>query len=177
MTLRSFREEDLPAVAALFTASVHGLSATHYDARQRAAWAPDPPDLDAWRDRLAPLTTVVAEIDGVAGLAGFVAFGADGHVAFLFTAPWAARRGVASALLADVEALVRTAGVAAMTTEASLVARSVFARAGFAVVEAQRVERGGVTFARYAMRKPIGPDAPSAVTPGHIRPAQAGHAS
>jgi hypothetical protein len=50
--VRSAGPGDAEAVAACFHASVHGLTGAHYDARQRAAWAPDPPDVPAWRDRL-----------------------------------------------------------------------------------------------------------------------------
>ena len=70
MTIRPFQDSDLESVALLFTASVHGVADDHYDSIQRAAWAPEPPDLDAWRRRIAPLRTLVAGENS--RLAGFI---------------------------------------------------------------------------------------------------------
>ncbi len=142
---------DLPAIAELFTASIHGLAGAHYDAAQRRAWAPRPPDLDAWRQRLAPLHTLIADVGG--RLCGFVSCTGDGHIDLLYTAPEQARRGVASLLLQHAEAHMRACGAAAFHTEASLVAQPFFARHGYVVVEEQFVQRQGVGFRRYAMRK------------------------
>lgn len=154
MNVRAYRDADLAAVADLFTAAVHEGAARHYDASQRAAWAPRPPDLERWRERLAPLCTLVAEDD--AGLAGFLAYAPDGHVDLLFTAPDRARRGVATALVERAEAELAAAGATELSTEASLVARPLFERHGFRVVEEQTVERDGVALRRFAMRKSLG---------------------
>lgn len=51
MIIRSYRDADLAAIAELFTASVHSLAVGHYDAVQRAAWAPQPPDLEHFFER------------------------------------------------------------------------------------------------------------------------------
>lgn len=153
MPLRPYRDSDLTAVVELFTASVHGLAAPGYDAAQREAWAPRPPDPEAWRTRLAGLRAVVAEDDG--GPAGFVAYSEGGHVDLLYVAPGQARRGVASRLLAHAEAALAATGVRELTTEASLVARPFFEARGYHVVDEQTVERGGVALPRLAMRKTL----------------------
>lgn len=147
----------LADIAALFTASVHGLAAGHYDAAQRAAWAPQPPDPAHWAARLRPATTLVADEDGV--LLGFLAYEARGHIDMLFTSPLAPRRGVATGLYAEAERRLRALGVAELTTEASLVAEPFFARQGFAIVERQCVERGGQRFERALMRKRLADEA------------------
>ena len=78
-----------------------------------------------------------------------------GHIAFLYSAPAYARRGVASALYRRVESAWIAAGVRELRTEASLLARPFFERHGFDVVEEQTVRRGGVFLRRYAMRKSV----------------------
>ena len=153
MIIRSYRDADLAAIAELFTASVHSLAVGHYDAVQRAAWAPQPPDLEHWRGRLRSLQTCVAEEDGM--LAGFIAYEQNGHIDLLFTAPDYARCGVASLLYGHVEAALLRLGVDALFTEASLVARPFFERQGFRIVEEQNVEVREAWFRRYAMRKPV----------------------
>lgn len=144
------QRQDVPAIAAVFTASVHQLGARSYSPAQCAAWAPVPPDIPAWRQRLGSLTTLVAEAD--ARIGGFIAFDAQGHIAFLYTSPDHARSGVASALYAAAVERLAASGVHEYTTEASLQARPFFERQGFTVVAEQNVERNGVSFLRYAMR-------------------------
>ncbi len=153
MNIRPYDESDLAAVAALFTLSIHRLAVGYYDAQQRAAWAPQPPDLQEWRRRMSGLKTLVAETDGELG--GFIAYEMNGHIDLLYTSPTHPRQGVATSLYRQVETEMRVAGVEVLTTEASLVARPFFDRQGFDVVEEQNVSRRGIWFRRYAMRKSL----------------------
>ncbi|MBS0509250.1 MAG: GNAT family N-acetyltransferase [Proteobacteria bacterium] len=150
MTIRPYAAADLPALVALFTASVHELGAAHYDKAQRLAWAPLTPDLAAWAHRLAELHTWVADADGV--LTGFMAYAGNGHIDLLYTAPGLQRSGVATRLYQQAEKQLRGQ---ALFTEASLVAKPFFLRQGFQVAEVQWVERQGVVLQRFLMRKPV----------------------
>lgn len=151
--IRPYRESDLAAVVALFTDSVHGLACEHYDAAQLAAWAPRPPALDHWRERLSGRKTLVAEMD--AKLAGFITYEEDGHVDLLYVSPAYSRAGIASALLRKAEDVLASAGASELFTEASKTARPFFERHGFRVTEEQNVELRGAVFRRYAMRKTV----------------------
>lgn len=154
MRLRAYRSDDLDTVVALFTASIHGLAAAHYDDAQRAAWAPQSPDVEGWRQRLANLRVVVAE--ECHRLCGFCGWEDDGHIDLLFVAPDCAGRGVAKAVFDHAAAALAEQGIAELFTEASLVARPFFERQGFVTEEEQRVERSGVVLRRFAMRlKPV----------------------
>jgi len=155
MIIRAYEDRDLAAVADLFTTAIHVLALGHYDSPQRRAWAPQPPDLTEWRQRLGGgLQVLVAEQQG--RMAGFIGFEADGHVDLLFTSPQFPRTGVATALYLQAEAQLRATGVSVMFTEASLVARPFFERQGFAIEQEQQVFRRGVCLRRYAMRKTLG---------------------
>jgi len=66
-----------------------------------------------------------------------------------------ARRGVFSALLDEATTRLRAAGLAHMDTHASLVARPVFERHGFAVIARETVARGGVGLDRFVMRRAL----------------------
>lgn len=154
MKLRPYKNSDLESVAHLFTASVHGLAIGHYDASQRAAWAPQPPDLSEWDERLNGLHTIVAENDDNE-LAGFLSYAMNGYIGLLYVSPRYSRRGVASLLYREIESTLLFAGVEVLFTEASVMARPFFHRQGFLIAEEQIVSRRGVTFKRYAMRKSI----------------------
>lgn len=154
MNFRNYTEADTECLAGVFTSSVHSLATEEYDARQRDAWAPIPPDLDAWCHRLGQLRTIIAEENGQC--LGFLSYEPDGHIDLLYTAPDAARTGVASALLEEAaRRLLEGFGVTDLYTEASLVAAPFFLRHGFEVVEEQMVSRNGVNFRRFAMRRKL----------------------
>lgn len=155
LSLRTYQAQDLPAIVALFQASVSQLTTQHYDAAQRQAWAPTAADMPAWQTRLASLELLIAE-DGQT-IAGFIGFSLDGHIDLLFTAPGFARQGVASTLYAAAEQRLRAAGARELFTEASLVAQAFFARQGFSVQQAQTVTRGAVNLPRMLMRKTLEP--------------------
>ncbi|MGB4072479.1 GNAT family N-acetyltransferase [Pseudomonas sp.] len=155
LTVRTYQASDLTALVALFNASVHGLTADHYDAAQRQAWAPAATDMPEWQTRLSALELLIAE-DGQA-IAGFIGFSLAGHIDLLFTAPGYARQGVATALYAAAEQRLRAAGARELFTEASLVAQAFFAGQGFSVQQAQTVARGAVILPRMLMRKPLEP--------------------
>ncbi|WP_233863599.1 GNAT family N-acetyltransferase [Paraburkholderia adhaesiva] len=146
-------ERDSAALAALFRASVTTLTAAHYDAAQRAAWASSADDVASFGASLARGTTLVAVHDGVP-----VAFGQlwpVDHVEMLYVAPGWTRRGLATALLARLESLAREQGASVLATDASALARPVFERAGFSLVSAQTVWRCGVLLSRYQLAKPL----------------------
>lgn len=151
--LRPYQPRDLPAIVALFQASVSQLTTEHYDAAQRQAWSPEVADMPTWQTRLASLELLIAE-DGRA-IAGFIGFSLDGHIDLLFTAPGFARQGVASALYVAAERRLQAVGTRELFTEASLVAQAFFARQGFSVQQAQTVTRGAVILPRMLMRKTL----------------------
>ncbi len=153
LNLRPAAETDLPSIVSLFTDSVHQLAARSYTTEQRATWAPEDPDVNQWRSRLAKVETLIAESDGI--MAGFVSFTASGHIEFLFTAPEFCRRGVASLLYEAAVERLHGKGVPTLTTDASLEARPFFETKGFSVVEAQTVERDGVQLKRFAMARSL----------------------
>ena len=154
---RPYEPADLPQVMGLYDASIRALAAPFYTAEQIDAWSPREPDAGRWRQRLAPLITVVAEHEKV--LAGFVAYEMNGHLDFLFTHPTFARQGVATRLCRRVEAALQAAGVATVFTEASLAARPFFEQYGFQVKTEEEVEVRGVRLRRFAMHKRIDVDA------------------
>ena len=99
------------------------------------------------------IALLVAEDENV--LAGFIGYDDRGHVALLYTASHAARRGVASKLYARVESEWIAAGVPRAFAEASLVARPFFEQHGFTVLNEEYVERRGMLFRRFAMEKAL----------------------
>ena len=149
VTLRPYRPDDCPALAALFYQTVHTVNAAHYTPAQLDAWAPaGGPDLAAWDESFRAHLTLVAELDGK--LAGFGDMDtACGYLDRLYVHKDFQGRGVATALCGALE----QAAAGPVTTHASVTARPFFARRGYRVLRAQQVERRGVRLANYAMEK------------------------
>ena len=152
MTIRPAIPADVPVLAALYAASVRALGSAHYTESQVEAWAAFAEE-PAFRSFVLHNDTLVAEDE--AGLAGFAGLGSDGRIASLYVHPRRIREGVASSLLEALLARARAAGLAALTTEASALSRPVFERFGFQLVEVETVERRGVQFDRYLMRREL----------------------
>lgn len=151
MIIREGAPSDIPALVTIFTNAVHHLAVPHYTEKQRLAWAPEAPDFIGWEQRLSSIHTLVADYNGC--LAGFVGFEPDGHIDLLHTAPGFERQGVASSLLHSAEHALIQAGVSGFYTEASLVARPVFERAGYCVEAEETVHLRGELFRRFRMSK------------------------
>ena len=149
VTLRPYRPDDCPALAALFYQTVHTVNAAHYTPAQLDAWAPaGGPDLAAWDESFRAHLTLIAELDGK--LAGFGDMDtACGYLDRLYVHKDFQGRGVATALCGALEQAV----AGPVTTHASVTARPFFARRGYRVLRAQQVERRGVRLANYAMEK------------------------
>jgi predicted GNAT family acetyltransferase len=79
----------------------------------------------------------------------------NGHINRLFCAPEAAGQGIASRLYDAVEAAAREQGIRSLFTEASELARRLFERKGFAVVERQDMVIRGVAIHNYRMAKAL----------------------
>jgi GNAT superfamily N-acetyltransferase len=84
----------------------------------------------------------------------------NGHINRLFCAPEAAGHGIASRLYDAVEAAARDQGIRSLFTEASELARRLFERKGFAVVEQQDMVIRGVAIHNYRMAKALDLTAP-----------------
>ena len=153
MIVRLYKDDDLESVATLFTETVHHVSIHDYSSEQIAAWAPQPPDLIRWRERLACLTLWVA--DSNSRLIGFCGLGADGHVDLLYTDYRFQRQGVARSLYQQVETEARRRGARRLFTEASITARPFFESMGFGIIREQIVEFRGICFKNYAMERYI----------------------
>ena len=153
MEIRDYEAGDAAALSALYRRSVEAIGPRDYTAEQVAAWAAlalSPERIEAL-SRDGRRLLVAVEGDGPP-----LAFGdleADGHIHFLYCAPEAAGRGVASALYDELERTARAQGLTRLYSEASEAARRFFAKKGFTVLAKREFEVGGVPIHNYAVEK------------------------
>jgi putative acetyltransferase len=151
--IRPYHPDDLETLIDLFNGSVRTIAARDYSPAQIAAWAPEDIDRERWRTRHSSKPAWVAEIDGRP--VGFIDLEPDGHLDMLFVHAEFQRRGVASALLAQVERAAVEQGISRIFTEASITAKPFFESRGFRVIKPQTVRWRGQEFLNYRMEKPL----------------------
>jgi putative acetyltransferase len=149
--IRAYRDDDLEAVVSCFGRSVRKIAARYYAAEQVAAWAPDPPDMEEWANRLRSGSVFVADVNGA--IAGFVRAEDTGFVDLLYVHPNHERGGVGRELLEVACSCALRHGARRLESEVSIAARPLFEAAGFRVEKEQSVERRGVRFLNFRMAR------------------------
>lgn len=151
--VREYRPDDLEAVAILFQRSVCEVASRDYSPAQIFAWAPEPPDLEAWARRLETGGVFVYEQHDQ--IAGFARVDDTGCIDLLYVHPEIQRQGIARALFDRVISWAVTRGIRHLRSEVSVTARPFFESMGFRVVRQQMVERRGVSLQNFRMERDI----------------------
>lgn len=158
--IRPFRHEDAPALAELTVAAIAITATRAYSVKQVLSWAARHPGAPRFIESAAKGDTILVALAEDDAPAAYALMEADGHVDMLYCHPDHGGKGLASALLAAVEAHARRAGIARLFTEASELARPVFERAGFAVLHRRdfTIPMGdeAIPIHNYAMEKHLG---------------------
>ena len=151
LKLRPYQPQDLADMQRLYFQTIRRVNARDYSTAQVGAWAPEKPDTERWRRKLAGEEVVIAELADE--LTGFCSWDAGGFIDFLYVHHARQRQGIASALYQAAEAALRARGVRRLHTEASLTAQPFFARQGFRIVKHQLVRIRGVDLPNAVMEK------------------------
>ncbi|MCM3081809.1 MULTISPECIES: GNAT family N-acetyltransferase [Brevibacillus] len=157
MIIRAYRDSDISQMVALFYETVHTVNAHDYSHEQLQVWAPEDERemrLAQWSHSFRSHITYVAEIDGL--LAGFGDMTHDGYLDRLYVHKDYQGRGIASALIHQLESEANRLGLQQIWTEASITAKPFFERHGYQTIQKQTVERRGVALHNYLMKKRLG---------------------
>jgi putative acetyltransferase len=155
MEIRSFRESDARALAAIFFSSVRKIGGQHYTTDQVAAWAPGLPDADVFIRRASDGRTFLVAIGENGRPIAYSDLEADGHIDHIYRSPDAAGRGVAKQLYEELERVARNAGINVLFVEASEPAKRFFQKQGFEPIGRNQFKLNGVELHNYPMRKTL----------------------
>ncbi len=154
VTVRSYREEDGPALLALFRDTIRRVNARDYSPEQIRAWASDEIEVAQWTARFEGRFAVVAEMETQP--VGFAELEPSGHLDRFFVSADQQRRGIGARMLKAVVAEARRLGIERLFTEASLTARPFFEAQGFRTLASQVVISRGAEFVNYRMEYRLG---------------------
>jgi putative acetyltransferase len=124
-----------------------------YTPAQINAWAEV--DRDQWRQRRLSCPTWVAVRDRKP--VGFADLAPGGYLDMMYVHAAHQRIGVATLLLAAVEAAARAERVGRLLTDASITGRPFFERGGFSALSSQEVTVRGQRFTNFRMHKVLPP--------------------
>ena len=153
MEIRNYKRDDAAEIVRLFYETVRSVNRSDYSREQVEAWAPEIPDVDEWRQRMAARKTLVAEEGKIVG---FAELEEDGHLDMLYVRSDAIGLGVGGLLYRAIEDEAQALRLGRIFTEASITARPFFGRQGFRVMREQTVWRRGVRLTNFVMEKSIG---------------------
>lgn len=152
MFLRAYRHDDKRQLQQLFFDTVHKVNARDYSPDQLDAWAPLEPDRESWA-RLDDQFCFVVELQKMP--VGFASLTREGLLDFLFVHKDFQGRGIATALLQQVERLAKKKGIERLQTESSLTARGFFEKNGFVLLSENKKLLHGQEFANFSMEKSL----------------------
>jgi len=160
VTIRAYDPRDAADLADVFFRSVRQVALFDYTATQVRAWAPEPRTAEWAHGEASDGRLVLVAANADDRPVAYIDLEPDGHIDRVFCAPEAAGQGIASRLYDAVEAAAREQGITNLFTEASELARRLFERKGFAVVERQDLVIRGVAIHNYRMAKALDLTAP-----------------
>lgn len=154
MKNRPYQPDDAEALANVYIRSVHHYGPRCYTAAQVAAWASTASASRIGERNLDGRFVAVAVADA-GTILGWGDLEADGHLDFLYAAPEAEGLGVGSALYGVLEDEAKARAIARIFVEASEIAKPLFVRRGFRLVQRNRLTIGKVAIHNYSMEKDL----------------------
>ena len=153
MEIKLYKQEYLDRILKLFYDTVHEVNIADYTKEQADAWAPLFPDKKKWQKSIQAhyaLTAWEGEI-----LTGFGDIDSLGYLDRLYVHKDFQGRGIASALLMELEDYGRKQGAERFFTYSSITARPFFKKQGYILLWENVVERKGILLKNYRMEKPV----------------------
>lgn len=143
---------DLPALRAIYAASVTAMGPSAYTPKQVAVWR-EFAEQAGFEDSILAVNTFIACLDD--DNVGFCGIADDGHVASVYVRPDRCGKGIGGALLS--EAMVRhpAPSCGRYYAEASRFSLPLFLRYGFDRTGTEQVERNGVAFERFLVARSV----------------------
>jgi putative acetyltransferase len=151
--LRPFLPDDVPMLAAIFTASIEQLTGDDYSEAQQQAWMEAAED-EEFGKRLASDLTLIATLDG--SPVGFASLRGADHIRMLYVHPAVSGQGVATLLVDALEKLAGSRGAKSLTVDASDTAQGFFAKRGYTAQQRNSVTINDEWLANTTMKKTLG---------------------
>ena len=153
MMIREYKPDDCALLAQLFYNTVHAVNSKDYTKEQLDVWATGNIDLNEWNRSFLEHTTLIAMCDNT--IVGFADMGRDGYLDRLYVHKDYQGKGIATALINELERRAKEKHVVCFETYASITARPFFEKLGYTVQTENIVVRGGIPLTNFRMTKAV----------------------
>lgn len=153
MIIREYKSADCIFLAQLFYDTVHTVNSKDYTKEQLDAWATGTVDLSEWDRSFLEHTTLVAVFDDL--ILGFADMDRNGYLDKLYVHKDYQGKGIATALINELEKRAKEKHVVCFETYASITARPFLEKQGYTVQKENVVARGAVSLTNFRMIKQI----------------------
>lgn len=151
MDIREYKSTNCAEMAELFYNTVHEINAKDYTKQQVDAWATGNIDRIAWDKSFLEHNTFVAEENDI--LVGFGDINDSGYVDRLYVHKDYQGKGIATAILTELERHAAKNNSSTFTVHASITAKPFFENQGYSVVRENKVTRNDVELTNFMMEK------------------------
>ena len=151
--IRPFRDEDAPALAELFYASVREAGLRHYSRRQTVAWGSVAPSAQNYLARARDGRLVLVAEDEAGAPAAYGDLAQDGHIDHLFCRPDATGTGLPEAIVARLEVAAVGRGMPLIHVHASEAAKGLFLRRGYTLKGRREFTLRAIPIHNYRLEK------------------------
>ena len=151
MTIREATENDLEAIANLYSETVRAINAKDYTKEQIEVWATGAENLDNWKRHIKEQYFIVAEKDKK--VIGFSSITPDGYLDFMYVHKDFQRVGVAKKLLAGIESKANEQKNTEIYSHVSKTAKGFFEKSGYVYSGEKKDPYKGVVFINNIMKK------------------------
>lgn len=138
-------------IADLFHNAVHHSTRSLYTQEQCEAWAPTTIPYKLWQYRCETKRPFLYKING--RVVGFIEFDPDGHIDCHYVHSAYQRQGIGGILLEHVLSFTEVLTFEKYYVEASHLAKGLYLKYGFKIVEEKQVERRGQKIENFIMEK------------------------
>ena len=152
--LRPATVADIRELRRLFQDTVLTVNAKDYTPEEVKDWASCGDSMEHWKELLLK-NSYIAALDNWGNIIGFSSMNADGYLHSMFIHKDWQRKGIASALLSEMESYAGGRGAGEIISEVSITARPFFERQGYTVRKEQRARANRLELTNFVMTKKL----------------------
>ena len=149
--IRAFQIGDESDLHAIFHSAVHSRTVAGYNAKQRAAWAPEDWDMQDWQQLMRRLQPCVLELAGRP--VAYADLQSNGDIGHFFVHADHTGQGMGRRLMQHLLDEAAARGLKTLQADVSLTAQPFFRNFGFVVLVQREVTRRGIRLANARMQK------------------------
>lgn len=151
MIVRKAGLSDLADIIEVFKRSIQAISNEHYSEAEKAEWLKTAENKKRWLYALENQIFFITEIDSKA--VGFISLENNEYIDFIYVHPNYLRKGIAQALLNQVEQLAINSQSTKLKSHVSKAAIQFFEKNGFSITQENKNKRGDEVLINHTAEK------------------------